>query len=129
MKDFINIPTLFLMLFCFSAAFGQEDEYKNITAKINLETKDRLLSISGQAINNSSQAYQLRYELSVITGNKNTSNSSENKQSGNFTLPASAIKILSNTSISHNPGNNTIIKLYIFNSDKVVARDSLNFQF
>ncbi|UBZ05694.1 hypothetical protein LDL76_09960 [Salegentibacter mishustinae] len=129
MKDFINIPALFLMLFCVSAAFGQEDEYKNITAKINLETKDRLLSISGQAINNSSQPYQLRYELSVITGNKNNSNSSQNKQSGNFTLPASAIKILSNTSISHNPGNNTIIKLYIFNSDKVVARDSLNFQF
>jgi len=129
MKDFINIPALFLMLFCVSAAFGQETEHKNIKAKINLDTKDSLLSISGQAINNTSQAYQLRYELSVITGNKNNSNSSQNKQSGNFTLPASAIKILSNTSISHNPGNNTIIKLYIFNSDKVVARDSLNFQF
>mgnify|MGYP003147336865 FL=1 len=129
MKDFINIPTLFLMLFCFSAAFGQDDKKNNIDAKINLETKNSLLNISGQAINNTSQAYKLRYELSVITGNKNNSNSSQNKQLGNFTLPASAIKILSNTSISHNPGINTIIKLYIFNSDKVVARDSLNFQF
>ncbi len=129
MKDFINIPALFLMLFCVSAAFGQEDEHKNIEAKINLETKDRLLSISGQAINNTSQEYQLRYELSVITGNKNNSNSSQNKQSGSFTLPASATKILSKTSISNNPGNSTIIKLDIFNNDKVVARDSLNFQF
>ena len=129
MKDFINIPTLFLMLFCFSAAFGQDGKKNNIEAKINLETKNRYLNISGQAINNTSQAYKLRYELSVITVNENNSNSSQNKQSGNFTLPASAIKILSNTSISHNPGNNTIIKLYIFNSDKVVARDSLNFQF
>ena len=129
MKDFINIPTLFLMLFCFSAAFGQDGKKNNIEAKINLETKNRYLNISGQAINNTSQAYQLRYVLSVVTGNENNSNSSQNKQSGNFTLPASAIKILSNTSISHNPGNNTIIKLYIFNSDKVVARDSLNFQF
>ena len=129
MKDFINIPTLFLMLFCFSAAFGQDGKKNNIEAKINLETKNRHLNISGQAINNTSQAYQLRYVLSVVTGNENNSNSSQNKQSGNFTLPASATKILSNTSISHNPGNNTIIKLYIFNSDKVVARDSLNFQF
>ena len=129
MKDFINIPALFLMLFCVSAAFGQEYEHKNITAKINLETKDSLLSISGQAINNTSQAYQLRYELLVITGNENNSNSSQNKQSGSLTLPASATKILSKTSISHNPGNSTIIKLHIFNNDKVVARDSLNFQF
>jgi hypothetical protein len=129
MKDFVNIPAIFLLLFSFSSAFGQETEHKNIKAKINLDTKDSLLSISGQAINNTSQAYQLRYELSVITGNKNNSNSSQNKQSGNFTLPASAIKILSNTSISNNPGNSTIIKLHIFNNDKVVARDSLNFQF
>ena len=129
MKDFINIPTLFLMLFCVCTAFGQDEKKNNIEAKINLETKNRLLNISGQAINNTSQAYQLRYELLVVTRNENNSNSSQNKQSGNFTLPASAIKILSNTSISHNPGNNTIIKLYFFNSDKVVARDSLNFQF
>tara|TARA_R100000789_G_C2898624_1_gene119686 strand:+ start:158 stop:547 length:390 start_codon:yes stop_codon:yes gene_type:complete len=129
MKDFINIPTLFLMLFCFSAAFGQDDKKNNIDAKINLETKNSLLNISGQAINNTSQAYKLRYELSVITGNENNSNSSQNKQSGSFTLPASATKILSKTSISHNPGNSTIIKLDIFNDDKVVARDSLNLQF
>jgi hypothetical protein len=112
-----------------NTAFSQDDKKNDITAKINLETKDRLLSISGQAINNTSQAYQLRYELLVITVNKNNSNSSQNKQSGNFTLPASATKILSKTSISHNPGNSTIIKLHIFNNDKVVARDSLNFQF
>ena len=129
MKDFINIPTLFLMLFCFSAAFGQDGKKNNIEAKINLETKNRYLNISGQAINNTSQAYQLRYELLVITGNENNSNSSQNKQSGSLTLPASATKILSKSSISHNPGNSTIIKLHIFNNDKVVARDSLNFQF
>ena len=129
MKDFVSIPAIFLMLFCVSAAFGQEGQQKNIKAKINLETKDRLLSISGQAINNTSQEYQLRYELSVITGNKNNSNSSQNKQSGRFTLPALATKILSKTSISNNPGNSTIIKLHIFNNDKEVARDSLNFQF
>jgi len=129
MKDFINIPTLFLMLFCVCPAFGQDGKKNNIEAKINLETKDRLLNISGQAINNTSQAYQLRYELSVITGNENNSNSSQNKQSGSFTLPASDTTILSKTSISKNPGNNTIIQLDIFNNDKVVARDSLNFQF
>ena len=129
MRNCINIPALFLMLFCVCTAFGQDDKKNNIDAKINLETKNSLLNISGQAINNTSQAYKLRYELSVITGNENNSNSSQNKQSGSFTLPASATKILSKTSISHNPGNSTIIKLDIFNNDKVVARDSLNLQF
>lgn len=129
MKNFTAKLTTFLILICINTTFAQDAEHKDIEAKINLENKGRLLSIVGNAINNTSQEYQLRYELSVITGNKDHGNSSQNKQSGSFLLPSSTTKTLSKTSISQNPGNQAKIKLQILNENRILAKDSITFQF
>ncbi|PKD19605.1 hypothetical protein APR41_03085 [Salegentibacter salinarum] len=129
MKDYLSIPTIFLMFFCVSTSFSQDHKEQNIEAKIKLDNKDRFLNISGEAINNTSEDYQLRYKLSVVTGGEQHSNSSQNNQSGSFLLPSSDTKILSRTSISQNPGNRAEIHLHIMDKDKVVARDSITFQF
>lgn len=129
MKDHLSTLTLSLFLFCVSTSFSQDSIEQNIEAKIKLESKDRVLSISGEAINNTSEDCQLRYELSVITGSERNGNSSKNNQSGSFLLPSSDTKLLSRTSISQNPGNQAEIHLRILIKDEVVARDSITFQF
>lgn len=129
MKNLFIIPVIFLMLLAQNTDSVQEAEKESVESKTDLETKGGSLIISGQAISHSSQEYQLRYELSVITGNKDNSNTSQNNQSGSFVLPASGAITLSRTSISKNPGSQAIIKLHLLQKDKIVARDSLSLQF
>lgn len=129
MKGLLTIPAFSLMLVCFTSAMAQEDQSDGIQVKILLECNEGLLGISGQAINNSSQEYKLRYVLSVITGKNNSGNSSQNNQSGSFMLPASGTKTLSRTSISQKPGNQAIIRLHLYQGDTIIARDAMTYQF
>lgn len=80
------------------------------------DAKEDILEIEGIATNKTEGNFSLRYELSVITSNENN-NSSKNSQSGRFTLEPFETRKLSQTAVSIQPENRTIILLLIYNED------------
>lgn len=86
------------------------------TIKTN-DAKNGVLEVTGIATNKTEGNYSLRYELSVITSNPESNNTSKNAQSGRFTLKPFETKNLSQTTVSINPVTRTIVLLLIYNED------------
>jgi uncharacterized protein (UPF0333 family) len=113
-----------IILFVSEIVYAQNFN-SEVAAVINTnDAKDDILEIVGTATNKTEGNFSLRYELSVITSGGNNSNSSKNSQSGRFTLEPFETKNLSQTSVSVNPNNRTIILLLIYDEDdNVVGTD------
>jgi hypothetical protein len=93
--------------------------------KIN-DSKNDILDIIGTAKNITETTFSLHFELSVITADEGTNNSSKNTQTGRFTLAPFETKNLSQTSVSINPEQRTIILLVIYDlDDEVMGTDRL----
>lgn len=111
------IPFFFFSLFCNAQNINSEVE-----AVINTnDAKNDILDIVGTATNKTEANFSFRYELSVITTGGDNNNSSKNAQSGRFTLGPFETKNLSQTSISIDPNNQTIILLLIYDEDDIVV--------
>ena len=66
---------------------GYSQSYNTqVEAKIELETKNNLIEITGFAFNKTEIDQSLRYVLSVIKSNPENSNNSKNNQSGRIVL-------------------------------------------
>ncbi|WP_432412989.1 CsgE family curli-type amyloid fiber assembly protein [Rasiella sp. SM2506] len=97
-----------------------------IEAKIILEEEYGQISITGAALNTTNISQSLRYELSVIKGEKNSGNKSRNSQKGRIVLEAGAQKTLSNTRINSDDKQRIIILLLIYNTqEELVGKDRL----
>lgn len=104
---------------CFSQFYNAEVE-----AEINIDIQDNsVLKIVGSAHNKTQLNQSLKYVLSVITSDKDLSNKSSNKQEGRIVLDPGIKKNISETSISINDTNRTIILLLIYNIyDKIISK-------
>lgn len=119
-----NTLTLLLFVaFYLSATMTANSQNFNSEVKAGItinDSKNDILNIVTTAKNITETSFSLRYELSVITTNEESKNSSKNSQSGRFTLEPFETKNLSQTSVSINPKNRTIILLVIFDLDDEV---------
>jgi hypothetical protein len=118
-----NCNIFLLISFLSSTVVGQNFN-SEVEATININNaKDDIIEIVGMATNKTEGNFALRYELSVITSDDNK-NSSKNSQSGRFTLAPYETKSLSQTTISINPHQKTILLLLLYDQDdKVVGND------
>jgi len=97
-----------------------------VEAKIELESKNNLIEITGFAFNKTEIDQSLRYVLSVIKSNPENSNNSKNNQSGRIVLGSIEKKELSKTVIGVNEKNRIIILLLIYNDeDKLLGKDRI----
>lgn len=125
-----NAITLFLIVvchLCVTISAGAQNFNSEVEAGIKInDSKNDILDIIGTAKNITETSFSLRYELSVITTNGENNNSSKNSQSGRFTLDPFETKNLSQTSVSIDPENRTVILLVIFDlDDEVMGTDRL----
>lgn len=108
-------------------AIEMNAQHFNSEVKAEIQTndaKDDILEITGVANNLTEANFSLRYELSVITSNGTSNNSSKNSQSGRFTLEPFETKTLSQTTVSVDPNKRTIVLLVIYDlDDKVIGTD------
>ena len=114
----------FLSTFLLSYSLMGQNFNSEVEAVIKINNaKDDIIEIAGTATNKTEGNFSLRYELSVITSDDNN-NSSKNSQSGRFTLAPFETKSLSQTTISINPNQKTILLLLLYDQDdKVVGTD------
>ena len=88
---------------------GYSQSYNTqVEAKIELESKNNLIEITGFAFNKTEIDQSLRYVLSVIKSNPENSNNSKNNQSGRIVLGSIEKKELSKTVIGVNEKNRII---------------------
>lgn len=124
MKFLSAQPTYFslLLIILFAAKTQAQIHNSEVEAKININSNDRFLEVTGTAKNKTEVNQSLRYELSVI---KNSGgNSSKNSQNGRFTLEPSEIKDLSKTSINVDEESNIVILLLIYDlDDNLIGKD------
>ncbi len=115
---------LLIQFLLFSFLVSSQNFNSEVEAVISTNnSKDDLLEITGTAKNKTEGNFGLRYELSVITSDSNK-NSSKNSQSGRFTLGPFETKSLSQTAVSINPEQKTIILLLLYDQDdKVIGTD------
>ena len=106
---------------------GYSQSYNTqVEAKIELESKNNLIEITGFAFNKTEIDQSLRYVLSVIKSNSENSNNSKNNQSGRIVLGSIEKKELSKTVIGVNEKNRIIILLLIYNDeDKLLGKDRI----
>ncbi|WP_036152628.1 curli-like amyloid fiber formation chaperone CsgH [Maribacter forsetii] len=111
--------TYILLLVCISVFSGISQETSTVTSDIVLTPqKNNLVSISGVCSNNSLQIQNLNYTLDVQKISK-SGNTSNNKQSGTFTVDPNQKTTLSTTTININPKDHTKVILTLFNSKNI----------
>lgn len=110
----------YILLLVFISVFSGISQEKNaITSDIVLtQQENNLVSISGVCSNNSLQIQNLNYTLDVQKISK-SGNTSNNKQSGTFTLEPNQKTTLSTTTINFNPKDQTKVILTLFNSKNI----------
>lgn len=97
-----------------------------VEAKIILDEEYNRISITGSALNNTNISQSLQYELSVIKGEKTSTNKSRNSQKGRVVLEAGEQKRLSNTTISSNDKERMIILLLLYNTqNQLIGKDRI----
>lgn len=112
----------FAVFFCTNYTVYSQNFNSEVVAGITInDSKNDILDIIGTAKNITETNFSLRFELSVITSNKENNNSSKNSQSGRFTLEPFETKNLSKISVSIDPQIRTVILLVIFNEDDLVV--------
>lgn len=123
-------PTLVLIIafyLCATISANSQNFNSEVEAGIVIDdSKNDILDITGTSKNRTELSFSLRYELSVITTNIADNNSSKNSQTGRFTLEPFETKNLSQTSVSIDRKNRTVILLVIFDQDdQVMGTDRL----
>jgi len=110
----------YILLLVFISVFSGISQEKNaITSDILLTPQENnLVSISGVCSNNSLQIQNLYYTLDVQKISK-SGNTSNNKQSGTFTVEPNQKTTLSTTTINFNPKDQTKVILTLFNSKNI----------
>jgi len=110
----------YILLLVFISVFSGISQEKNaITSDILLTPQENnLVSISGVCSNNSLQIQNLNYTLDVQKISK-SGNTSNNKQSGTFTVEPNQKTTLSTTTINFNPKDQTKVILTLFNSKNI----------
>ncbi|MEP2058742.1 MAG: curli-like amyloid fiber formation chaperone CsgH [Maribacter litoralis] len=110
----------YILLLVFISVFSGISQEKNaITSDIVLTPQENnLVSISGMCSNNSLQIQNLNYTLDVQKISK-SGNTSNNKQSGTFTVEPNQKTTLSTTTINLNPKDQTKVILTLFNSKNI----------
>lgn len=97
-----------------------------VKAKIELSYFEEMVSVTGTAENLDDGIKNLSYTLSVIKKNKQTTNTSNNSQNGEFTLNPNEKKILSTTKINQSTKDEIIILLLIYDdNDVMVGKDRI----
>lgn len=97
-----------------------------VEAKIDLEEQFNFISVTATAFNKSPISQSLRYDLSVIKGDQNSTNKSKNSQNGRFVLNSGEQKSLSNTSINKDDTDRIIILLLVYDSqDNLIGKDRI----
>lgn len=116
---------MFVMVLISDFAFSQIYNTK-VEAEINTQQYDDVIQITGSALNKTSLSQSLRYVLSVIKNNPNSSNTSKNDQSGRIVLDQGQKKNLSTTTINSNDKDRIIILLLIYDeNNKLLGMDRL----
>ncbi len=98
-------------------AAAQEND--KLLSTITVEPiENNRVTISGHCTNNTPQAKELKYMLSVQKRSR-SGNTNNNNQSGNFYLDSEESKTLSTTTINFGPEDHTEIVLTIFDAEHV----------
>ncbi len=111
-----NTCACLIFLCCFTSGFSQIYNTE-VEAKINLETNNEFIKITGSAFNKTTITKSLRYVLSVIRTNPENSNQSKNDQSGRIVLAPNEKTNLSSTTINVNSEDRIILLLLIYDTD------------
>ena len=120
-----NANILFGILLTF-ATWGVSSQIYNteVEATIILEEQFNFISVTGTAYNKSEISQSLRYELSVIKGDQNSTNKSRNSQQGRFVLSSGEQKSLSNTTINKSEKDRIIVLLLVYDSqNNLIGKD------
>lgn len=97
-----------------------------VKAKIELNYFEEMVDVTGTVENLSDGMKVLSYQLSVIKKNKQSSNTSNTAQNGEFTLNTNEKKVLSSTKVNQSNKDEIIILLLIYDEEKVmVAKDRI----
>ena len=116
---------MFVVVLISDLAFSQVYNTK-VEAEINTQQYGDVIQITGSALNKTSLSQSLRYVLSVIKNNPNSSNTSKNDQSGRIVLDLGQKKNLSSTTINSNDKDRIIILLLIYDeNNKLLGMDRL----
>jgi len=114
----------FCLSFIFYLAPAQEKD-PPATARIVKLLDDNMLELKATCISNVNQPLSLRYEMEVERNGR--SGSSKNKQSGEFEIGINETKSLATNRFNKNSKDNYQIKLYIYQKNKLISKDSLVF--
>lgn len=120
-------PLLIVIIIVFTLFFklgaAQESEAE-VTAKIDLESKDRFIRITGFVTNNTQISLSLKYSLSVVKtdaeGNRN-----KTEQQGFFILNSLEKKSLSQTTLNATNKDRTIVFLLVYKEGEVIGKDRI----
>jgi hypothetical protein len=97
-----------------------------VAAEIVLERNTEFISVTGFAYNKTEINHSLRYVLSVISQDPETSNRAKNDQTGRFVLEPGEKQELSKTTLSAKDSTRTIILLLIYDLDEhLLGKDRL----
>lgn len=123
-KNKKNLLLLMFLVFIAVNTMYSQIYNEKVEAKIQMNTNNEFLEISGTALNKTEITQSLRYVLSVIKKNDQNSNSSKNDQSGRVVLQASEKLDLSKTSINKDVTDRIIILLLIYDfKDNLLGKD------
>lgn len=92
-----------------------------VKAKVELSYFEELVSVTGTAENLDDGIKNLSYTLSVIKKNKQTTNTSNNSQNGEFILNPNEKKILSTTKINQSTQDEIIILLLLYDENGILV--------
>lgn len=124
MKNLYKIFALTLILFAMN--MNAQDEKNAVSAKIESNFVEGMMSLKGTASNKSNSYKELNY-LFVSIKRGGTGNLSNNKQSGKFTLKPEETKTLSQMTV--NIQKNDALKVFLYikddQTDQLVSKDSL----
>tara|TARA_R110000787_G_scaffold81036_2_gene175866 strand:+ start:23654 stop:24382 length:729 start_codon:yes stop_codon:yes gene_type:complete len=99
-----------------------------VEAKILTRSENDLIRIAGTALNKTEINQSLRYVLSVIKNNPESSNRSKNDQSGRFVLESGQKLELSSTTINKETKDRIIVLLLVYNlDDEIIGKDRIVF--
>jgi hypothetical protein len=124
-------PVLAIFLLFSTAVMNAQVYNTQVEAKIKLQANTEYVEISGLAYNKTNISQSLRYVLSVIKNDAESSNRTKNDQSGRVVLDAGQQKILAKTTINQNYEDRIIILLLVYNTenqlmgkDRIVLNDT-----
>jgi hypothetical protein len=125
MKSVFLHSSLLILIFNIHTAFSQV-VYKDVKAKIDVETVEDVLSITGTVENLKSEYKNIFFKLAVIKKNKAETNKSSNAQDGRVTLEPLQKVSLSKTQINATKNDQVTIVLFIYDEkDAVIGKDKV----